>query len=230
MKSRQVPSDLLIVFCLEIICCSKHVSTRLSLHYFLFQGKTPRDRAQQAGDPDLASYLESRQNYQMVSHEDLETAVWCLEMSRRIPGNLETAPEALGHRVRKKLMESTCLSLSRKIPEDMPPVSKGYWVLPRNGYVPWVSPWWMRWDTQRSVESIGHKNLPLLLPASSMNFSHVHLYNLFKKKERKRKEQRGCGEQNSELTGTLSHPTRPSSILTVSCIAFILLLPSLLIT
>lgn len=32
MKSRQVASDLFIVFCLEIICCSKHVSTRPSLH------------------------------------------------------------------------------------------------------------------------------------------------------------------------------------------------------
>lgn len=40
------------------------------------QGKTPQDRAQQAGDPDLAAYLESRQNYKLIGHEDLETAVW----------------------------------------------------------------------------------------------------------------------------------------------------------
>ncbi|XP_064417887.1 diacylglycerol kinase iota [Latimeria chalumnae] len=39
------------------------------------QGKTPRENAQQAGDLELASYLESRQNYQLISHEDLETAV-----------------------------------------------------------------------------------------------------------------------------------------------------------
>lgn len=75
IKSRRVASDLLIILCLEIISCSKCVSTRLSLRVSYLQGKTPRDRAQQAGDPDLASYLESRQNYQMVSHEDLETAV-----------------------------------------------------------------------------------------------------------------------------------------------------------
>ncbi|XP_019508831.1 PREDICTED: diacylglycerol kinase iota isoform X9 [Hipposideros armiger] len=39
------------------------------------KGKTPQDRAQQAGDPDLAAYLESRQNYKAFGHEDLETAV-----------------------------------------------------------------------------------------------------------------------------------------------------------
>uniref|UniRef100_A0A8C9CY08 Diacylglycerol kinase n=1 Tax=Phocoena sinus TaxID=42100 RepID=A0A8C9CY08_PHOSS len=38
-------------------------------------GKTPQERAQQAGDPDLAAYLESRQNYKIIGHEDLETAV-----------------------------------------------------------------------------------------------------------------------------------------------------------
>lgn len=32
MKSRQAASDLLLVFCLEITCCSKRVSTRHSLH------------------------------------------------------------------------------------------------------------------------------------------------------------------------------------------------------
>ena len=39
------------------------------------KGKTPQERAQQAGDPDLAAYLESRQNYKIIGHEDLETAV-----------------------------------------------------------------------------------------------------------------------------------------------------------
>ncbi|GAB5568816.1 diacylglycerol kinase iota isoform X5 [Prionailurus iriomotensis] len=41
----------------------------------LHKGKTPQERAQQAGDPDLAAYLESRQNYKIIGHEDLETAV-----------------------------------------------------------------------------------------------------------------------------------------------------------
>ncbi|XP_041111199.1 diacylglycerol kinase iota-like isoform X1 [Polyodon spathula] len=40
-----------------------------------FQGKTPKDKAQAAGDSDLASYLESRQQYRIITHEDLETAV-----------------------------------------------------------------------------------------------------------------------------------------------------------
>uniref|UniRef100_A0A8C4JZB8 Diacylglycerol kinase n=1 Tax=Dromaius novaehollandiae TaxID=8790 RepID=A0A8C4JZB8_DRONO len=55
--------------------CQLLVDAGASLRKMDSKGKTPRDRAQQAGDPDLASYLESRQNYQMVSHEDLETAV-----------------------------------------------------------------------------------------------------------------------------------------------------------
>uniref|UniRef100_A0A8C3TS34 Diacylglycerol kinase n=1 Tax=Catharus ustulatus TaxID=91951 RepID=A0A8C3TS34_CATUS len=55
--------------------CQLLVDAGASLRKTDSKGKTPRDRAQQAGDPDLASYLESRQNYQMVSHEDLETAV-----------------------------------------------------------------------------------------------------------------------------------------------------------
>lgn len=45
-----------------------------AFHCYL-QGKTPQERAQQAGDPDLAAYLESRQNYKIIGHEDLETAV-----------------------------------------------------------------------------------------------------------------------------------------------------------
>uniref|UniRef100_A0A8C8RDF4 Diacylglycerol kinase n=1 Tax=Pelusios castaneus TaxID=367368 RepID=A0A8C8RDF4_9SAUR len=55
--------------------CQLLVDAGASLRKTDSKGKTPRDKAQQAGDPDLASYLESRQNYQMVSHEDLETAV-----------------------------------------------------------------------------------------------------------------------------------------------------------
>lgn len=39
MKSRQVASDFLIAFCLEIICCSKHVSTRVSLHVSYYRVK-----------------------------------------------------------------------------------------------------------------------------------------------------------------------------------------------
>ncbi|XP_065598756.1 diacylglycerol kinase iota isoform X4 [Cyrtonyx montezumae] len=55
--------------------CQLLVDAGASLRKTDSKGKTPRDRAQQAGDPDLASYLESRQNYQLVPHEDLETAV-----------------------------------------------------------------------------------------------------------------------------------------------------------
>uniref|UniRef100_A0A8C2UCN7 Diacylglycerol kinase n=2 Tax=Coturnix japonica TaxID=93934 RepID=A0A8C2UCN7_COTJA len=55
--------------------CQLLVDAGASLRKTDSKGKTPRDRAQQAGDPDLASYLETRQNYQMVPHEDLETAV-----------------------------------------------------------------------------------------------------------------------------------------------------------
>uniref|UniRef100_A0A8D0CDK8 Diacylglycerol kinase n=1 Tax=Salvator merianae TaxID=96440 RepID=A0A8D0CDK8_SALMN len=55
--------------------CQLLVEAGASLRKTDSKGKTPRDRAQQAGDPDLASYLESRQNFQVVPHEDLETAV-----------------------------------------------------------------------------------------------------------------------------------------------------------
>uniref|UniRef100_A0A8C4YR64 Diacylglycerol kinase n=1 Tax=Gopherus evgoodei TaxID=1825980 RepID=A0A8C4YR64_9SAUR len=55
--------------------CQLLVDGGASLRNTDSKGQTPRDKAQQAGDSDLASYLESRQNYQMVSHEDLETAV-----------------------------------------------------------------------------------------------------------------------------------------------------------
>uniref|UniRef100_A0A674KAW0 Diacylglycerol kinase n=1 Tax=Terrapene triunguis TaxID=2587831 RepID=A0A674KAW0_9SAUR len=55
--------------------CQLLVDAGASLRNTDSKGQTPRDKAQQAGDSDLASYLESHQNYQMVSHEDLETAV-----------------------------------------------------------------------------------------------------------------------------------------------------------
>lgn len=76
--------------------CQLLVDAGASLRKTDSKGKTPRDRAQQAGDPDLASYLESRQNYQMVPHEDLETAVWCLKTEKRIFRNSKAAPEHLG--------------------------------------------------------------------------------------------------------------------------------------
>ncbi|MCI4389053.1 hypothetical protein PGIGA_G00093390 [Pangasianodon gigas] len=40
-----------------------------------FVGKTPKDCAQEAGDSDLASYLESKESEQPATREDLETAV-----------------------------------------------------------------------------------------------------------------------------------------------------------
>uniref|UniRef100_A0ABI7WYD3 Diacylglycerol kinase n=1 Tax=Felis catus TaxID=9685 RepID=A0ABI7WYD3_FELCA len=55
--------------------CQLLVDAGASLRKTDSKGKTPQERAQQAGDPDLAAYLESRQNYKIVGHEDLETAV-----------------------------------------------------------------------------------------------------------------------------------------------------------
>ncbi|KAL8222119.1 UNVERIFIED_CONTAM: hypothetical protein K2H54_074965 [Gekko kuhli] len=55
--------------------CQLLVEAGASLRSTDSKGKTPRDRAQQAGDPDLASYLESRQNFPVTPREDLETAV-----------------------------------------------------------------------------------------------------------------------------------------------------------
>ncbi|XP_035579174.1 diacylglycerol kinase iota isoform X7 [Zalophus californianus] len=55
--------------------CQLLVDAGASLRKTDSKGKTPQDRAQQAGDPDLAAYLESRQNYKIIGHEDLETAV-----------------------------------------------------------------------------------------------------------------------------------------------------------
>uniref|UniRef100_A0A8C0N173 Diacylglycerol kinase n=2 Tax=Canis lupus familiaris TaxID=9615 RepID=A0A8C0N173_CANLF len=55
--------------------CQLLVDAGASLRKTDSKGKTPQDRAQQAGDPDLAAYLESCQNYKIIGHEDLETAV-----------------------------------------------------------------------------------------------------------------------------------------------------------
>ncbi|XP_055203173.1 diacylglycerol kinase iota isoform X7 [Gorilla gorilla gorilla] len=55
--------------------CQLLVDAGASLRKTDSKGKTPQERAQQAGDPDLAAYLESRQNYKVIGHEDLETAV-----------------------------------------------------------------------------------------------------------------------------------------------------------
>ncbi|KAM5189490.1 diacylglycerol kinase iota isoform 2-T2 [Callospermophilus lateralis] len=55
--------------------CQLLVDAGASLRKTDSKGKTPQDRAQQAGDPELAAYLESRQNYKILGHEDLETAV-----------------------------------------------------------------------------------------------------------------------------------------------------------
>ncbi|XP_035866835.1 diacylglycerol kinase iota isoform X4 [Phyllostomus discolor] len=55
--------------------CQLLVDAGASLRKTDSKGKTPQERAQQAGDPELAAYLESRQNYKIIGHEDLETTV-----------------------------------------------------------------------------------------------------------------------------------------------------------
>lgn len=45
------------------------------LFLFVFQGETPKQRAEKANDQKLAEYLESCQHYQMIQREDQETAV-----------------------------------------------------------------------------------------------------------------------------------------------------------
>lgn len=42
----------------------------------LYQGDTPKDKAEKAPDPELAAYLGNRQHYQMIQREDQETTVW----------------------------------------------------------------------------------------------------------------------------------------------------------
>lgn len=96
-------------------------------HVYL-QGKTPQERAQQAGDPELAAYLESRQNYKIIGHEDLETTVWPWETSKEnLNKHITCALPAIGQLPWKKLMESINPSLSCKsLSETTPPVFKGY--------------------------------------------------------------------------------------------------------
>nr|XP_023394954.1 diacylglycerol kinase iota isoform X1 [Loxodonta africana] len=55
--------------------CQLLVDAGASLRKTDSKGKTPQDKAQQAGDLDLAAYLETCQNYKIIGHEDLETAV-----------------------------------------------------------------------------------------------------------------------------------------------------------
>lgn len=42
---------------------------------FWFQGKTPKQRAEKANDPELADYLETRQHPELVPRDDQETVV-----------------------------------------------------------------------------------------------------------------------------------------------------------
>ncbi|XP_059508258.1 diacylglycerol kinase iota [Stegostoma tigrinum] len=55
--------------------CRFLVDAGASLMQTDFKGNTPRHKAQEAGDLELAAYLENRQHYQMMAREDLETAV-----------------------------------------------------------------------------------------------------------------------------------------------------------
>lgn len=41
----------------------------------LYQGDTPKDKAEKAQDSELAAYLGNRQHYQMIQREDQETTV-----------------------------------------------------------------------------------------------------------------------------------------------------------
>lgn len=90
-------------------------ASSLSIYLFSFcylQGKTPQERAQQAGDPDLAAYLESRQNFKIMGHEDLETAVWpWLTGPKNSSKRITYALPATGQLPWKKLMEFISASL-----------------------------------------------------------------------------------------------------------------------
>ncbi|XP_043564875.1 diacylglycerol kinase iota isoform X1 [Chiloscyllium plagiosum] len=55
--------------------CRFLIDAGASLMQTDFEGNTPRHKAQEAGDLELAAYLENRQHYQMMAREDLETAV-----------------------------------------------------------------------------------------------------------------------------------------------------------
>lgn len=54
---------------------NKHLYKSPSNSIFVFQGDTPKNRAEKAKDSELAAYLENRQHYQMIQREDQETAV-----------------------------------------------------------------------------------------------------------------------------------------------------------
>ncbi|XP_047452906.1 diacylglycerol kinase zeta isoform X3 [Mugil cephalus] len=55
--------------------CRFLVEAGASLMKTNLQGETPKQRAEEAEDQDLAEYLESCQHYQMIQREDQETAV-----------------------------------------------------------------------------------------------------------------------------------------------------------
>ncbi|XP_023697116.1 diacylglycerol kinase iota isoform X2 [Paramormyrops kingsleyae] len=55
--------------------CRMLVDAGASLTKVNFQGKTPKDKALESGDMELASCLDSRQQYKCITREDLETAV-----------------------------------------------------------------------------------------------------------------------------------------------------------
>lgn len=62
-QTLDVPPEAIIKYSF----CNSHVS--------LYQGDTPKNRAEKAHDAELAAYLENRQHYQMIQREDQETAV-----------------------------------------------------------------------------------------------------------------------------------------------------------
>ncbi len=59
----------------QIRLCSSGTSLSKIVSMFVFQGETPKQRAENASDQELADYLENRQHYQMIQREDQETAV-----------------------------------------------------------------------------------------------------------------------------------------------------------
>lgn len=97
------------------------------------------------------------------------------------------------------------LSLSCKISEKMPPISKGYGDLPRNSQVPRRQPAGQQKETQRSVESMGQGNLLLLLSASSMNISCVPLQKLLGKRRRKEGRVQGKKQSNTDIHNPTKH-------------------------
>lgn len=64
--------QLNICFLLFLLSCDLR---DFSLTNCLYQGETPKDKAEKAHDPELAAYLGNRQHYQMIQREDQETTV-----------------------------------------------------------------------------------------------------------------------------------------------------------